>query len=486
MEELEAKLVAGPDVVVPDLAAALPGASADGPEERTLLARYLDSDDLRLARAGATLRHREGEWQVKLPLGAVDASTLRRAELRFPGAEDAPPAEALAAVAALLGRAALRPVATVRTVRRRSLLRRDGQIVAEVCDDAVEAAGAGGEPVRWRELEVEAGPGGGLAEVAALVSALEVAGAKPATAGPKVLAVLGEPAHRPPAHAAPRRDPAAGDLAAALGHAHADLVAGDVAYRTGGQAGELATALASLRALATVAGDAGAADATRALVIPLAALEPDVRELADRQAAVAWLAGVDVPSHPRVDEALAAWQAGAAARASAGLDAARYRETVEALRTARVEAPRRLDVDAAALLRPLRVRGRSLTRLDVTHPARASGTAEVAAAVDLLAGLDGDGEVAGRRREQAREARAALDEARRAVLLAATLADLAEGEGDPAVAFAARAGSLRADRWARTALRRVRRAWLRLDAGALSELRRAAADAALTVAAEHR
>ncbi|MGM0819439.1 MAG: CYTH domain-containing protein, partial [Actinomycetota bacterium] len=287
MEELEAKLVAGADVVVPDLTAVVAGAEPDVPEERTLFARYLDSDDLRLARAGATLRHREGAWQVKLPLGAVDAATLRRAELRFPGAEDAPPAEALAAVAALLGGAALRPVATGRTVRRRVLLRRDDGIVAEVGDDDVEAAGAGGEPVRWRELEVEAGPCGGLAEVTALVAALEAAGARTAAAEPKVHAVLGEAARRPPAHAAPARPPAAGDLAAALAHADADLVAADVRYRATGAARHLAAALARLRALAVVAGDAGAAEATRALVIPLASLEPEVRELADRQAAVA-------------------------------------------------------------------------------------------------------------------------------------------------------------------------------------------------------
>ena len=50
-------------------------ASTSGPDEEQLEAEYYDTDDLRLIRAGITLRRRRGGddagWHLKLPVGAA-------------------------------------------------------------------------------------------------------------------------------------------------------------------------------------------------------------------------------------------------------------------------------------------------------------------------------------------------------------------------------------------------------------------------------
>ena len=50
-----------------------------GPEEQTLEAVYYDTEDLRLARAGVTLRRRRGGddagWHLKLPVGGDGMGT---------------------------------------------------------------------------------------------------------------------------------------------------------------------------------------------------------------------------------------------------------------------------------------------------------------------------------------------------------------------------------------------------------------------------
>jgi hypothetical protein len=52
-----------------------------GPEEQMLEAVYYDTADLRLARAGVTLRHRRGGddagWHLKLPVGADSRDEVR-------------------------------------------------------------------------------------------------------------------------------------------------------------------------------------------------------------------------------------------------------------------------------------------------------------------------------------------------------------------------------------------------------------------------
>ncbi len=143
----------------------VPLAEGESARQR-LTATYFDTEDLRLAAAGLTLRRRTGGddagWHLEVPAGA-DA----RSEVRLP------PGRAARTVPDMLrklvrvhsGDAALRPIAeivTQRTVRR--LVDSTGQVLAEVADDRVSArrllplngsGDAAGAAMSWREIEVE-------------------------------------------------------------------------------------------------------------------------------------------------------------------------------------------------------------------------------------------------------------------------------------------------------------------------------------------
>ena len=135
-----------------------------------LAATYFDTADLRLARAGLTLRRRTGGedagWHLKVPAGSN-----ARSEVRLPlgrGARTVPAALRQMVWARSLG-AELRPVAEIvtdRTVRR--LVDVTGHVMAEVADDRVTARrllptdGPGdgaAAATSWREIEVELGDG---------------------------------------------------------------------------------------------------------------------------------------------------------------------------------------------------------------------------------------------------------------------------------------------------------------------------------------
>jgi inorganic triphosphatase YgiF len=108
---------------LPDLVAA--GAVARMQDEgvTTLDATYYDTDDLRLAREGITLRRRVGGddqgWHLKLPV-EVSGGTGVREEIRLPlevsGPDDVA-GELLHLVGAVVRSDGLRPVATLRTER---------------------------------------------------------------------------------------------------------------------------------------------------------------------------------------------------------------------------------------------------------------------------------------------------------------------------------------------------------------------------------
>ena len=73
VRETERKYEAGDGVELPGWAGLAGEESLVGPEEQTLEAVYFDTEDLRLARAGVTLRRRRGGddagWHLKLPGG---------------------------------------------------------------------------------------------------------------------------------------------------------------------------------------------------------------------------------------------------------------------------------------------------------------------------------------------------------------------------------------------------------------------------------
>ena len=202
--EKEAKLVAPAGLGIPDLAGLVPGATATRLPVRHLDATYYDTDDLRLARSGITLRHRGGEpgpaWTVKLP-GSGQGSSLTRHEIRFDGPADQIPNPVADLVLASTRARALAPVARLTTVRRPVEIRdRSGQLLAEVVDDTVSVSNNGCAAARFREVEVESyvpGHSGRRLRDAA-VSRLVDAGCLAEPPVPKLVRALGEPATRPP------------------------------------------------------------------------------------------------------------------------------------------------------------------------------------------------------------------------------------------------------------------------------------------------
>ncbi|MCB0901741.1 MAG: CHAD domain-containing protein, partial [Actinobacteria bacterium] len=213
--EVERKLRVHGLFRLPDLPSTGAGvARAKKHSTRTLTAVYHDTDDLRLARWGVTLRRREGGedegWHLKLP---VEGHEGVREEVRLPLAAGEPgdvPRELSDLVIAFTRNAPLRQVAALRSERTPyELFNADGQPFAELVDDTVSVLDGEHVAARFRELEVEAlTPGAALAPI---VAVLEAAGAVPGST-PKAMTALGpvtqEPADVPEPQIVGPEDPA--------------------------------------------------------------------------------------------------------------------------------------------------------------------------------------------------------------------------------------------------------------------------------------
>lgn len=175
-----------------------------------LVATYLDTVDLELARHGTSLRRRTGGhdagWHLKL---GIDQE--RRTELQHPlgdgPVDDAPvdsaafddlveavPPGLLDSVRAIVRDHPLVPVATVRTHRLEyDLCDEAGVTLATGCDDVVRAERLVGPALvqEWREWEVELA-GGGRELFDAVEPRLVAAGGARATAASKLLRALGD------------------------------------------------------------------------------------------------------------------------------------------------------------------------------------------------------------------------------------------------------------------------------------------------------
>jgi CHAD domain-containing protein len=206
-----------------------------------LRATYYDTDDLRLARSGASLRYRAGEedsvgWCVKLAAG-TQGEALAREELYFEGSPQHIPSSAIGLVIPYARSAALRPVATLRTKRKKwSLVAPDGHELALLTDDQVSVLEGRRVVSRFRELEVEVS-GANAAELESIARALRAGGAVSSEPIPKVVRALGPRATAPDDVPAPR-DVTAGDqailaVAEAISSALRRLVANDSPARLG-------------------------------------------------------------------------------------------------------------------------------------------------------------------------------------------------------------------------------------------------------------
>lgn len=149
---------------------------------RELTAVYYDTADHRLARWGCSLRFRSDDgWTVKLASG-VDQGVLARAEINFPGTDDAVPTDAVALVSGFTRGSPLAPAATVVTTRHPvELADGDGRELAELVDDHVVVNRPGEDEWRFRMLEVELAETTAPGDVDRLIGELVNAGATPTT-----------------------------------------------------------------------------------------------------------------------------------------------------------------------------------------------------------------------------------------------------------------------------------------------------------------
>lgn len=246
--EREIKLGAPDEFELPSLDHPDGGLLASPEDTIELIATYFDTADLRLSRAGASLRNRSDEgWMVKLAKSSDDSMLVRAEHLVASTALDGavPPDEALDLVRALTRNAPVAAVATLQTTRRRVTLRADdgslgGRAVGEVVDDRVEVrAPETGEVVgRFRELEVELEEHATDAHRIAVLERLRDAGAGSADPTPKIVRALGPTATAPSDVVVPQLGEHHPPLADVVGHAIALAVARLVAHDPGVRIGD--------------------------------------------------------------------------------------------------------------------------------------------------------------------------------------------------------------------------------------------------------
>jgi CHAD domain-containing protein len=233
--ELELKFTVGPDFQIPPLDEQ--GVGVDKVVEMSsqqLAATYYDTEDLRLAHAGLTLRYRingeaAGVWTLKLP--ETNGSGARQ-ELTFAGDGQAVPQEASDLITGVARGRPVKPAAQLNTQRQRwHLLNAEGSELAELVDDRVTIMD--GDEIRdwFREVEIEAATidDDHLKKIG---RALRKAGAGEVQSLPKAFRAFGPLEDPPPA--APQRDgPASGLISAMLDAAVRRMILFDPHVRLG-------------------------------------------------------------------------------------------------------------------------------------------------------------------------------------------------------------------------------------------------------------
>jgi len=191
--ETEQKYDADADFVLPELGGRRPAE----PKRIYLSATYFDTDELDLIRHQITLRRRVGGddegWHLKLPV-RKDTRQERYAPLDE-GATGSVPTRLAAQVEDITAGHTLRPIALLDTERTVvTVAGPAGDALVEVADDRVTAIRfdeTDGEPMTWREIEVEVKSPDSADLLETIGKALREAGARPSASGSKLARVLG-------------------------------------------------------------------------------------------------------------------------------------------------------------------------------------------------------------------------------------------------------------------------------------------------------
>jgi CHAD domain-containing protein len=239
VREVEDKFRVHSRFQLPDLEQAPTLVRVAPPRTSTLVATYYDTEDLRLAREGITIRYRHGDgsdgWTLKLPIAAARVGV--REEITSAGGPNDLPDDLRSLVTAYVRSSDLAPRATLRTQRTTyDAHGADDQLLAEVVDDHVEALQGDRSAARFRELEVE-DRGGGSAVLDEIGDVLRAAGAVGGEFQPKVVRALGRRATSAPEPPEPSEvrpeDPARAAITALLRRHVRRLIALDVDVRVG-------------------------------------------------------------------------------------------------------------------------------------------------------------------------------------------------------------------------------------------------------------
>ena len=255
IHEREIKLAAPPGFQLPPLTDIASDIFEGTPSTIELDATYYDTDDLRLARAGALLRHRNDEgWMVKLHSATTDPTALVRDEHLFSdGIDGEPPESALDLVRALVRSAPVARVARLRTTRRHVPIRAaDGTAIADVADDRVEVIEGTAIERTFHEVEVELTDAATDVQRAGLLARLRASGAAVPDPTPKIAHALGPRASAPPdieEVAVGPNAPLDQVVRAAITACVAKLVTHDPGVRLGGDAEDVHQARVATRRL---------------------------------------------------------------------------------------------------------------------------------------------------------------------------------------------------------------------------------------------
>jgi CHAD domain-containing protein len=237
---------------LPDLSECVPegGRLIVRPAQK-LRATYYDTADLRLARAGASLRFRRGDdepWTVKLPTEAANV----RNEISMTGPSTTVPQRLLDLVTGYTRGAPVNSVAVLSTVRHaQQLCDRDDRVAVEVVDDAVSISDGRRVVGKFREVEVER-KAGKVKLLDVVEAALRDAGAVAGGFTPKLVRALGAPALEPsdwsiPAARTPKRPTAATVVTAAIQRDIARIIEHDPLVRLRATVGRNDTAVHQMR-----------------------------------------------------------------------------------------------------------------------------------------------------------------------------------------------------------------------------------------------